>query len=47
MLGIIVIIMIICFCVRMKGLGQMVSLIYMPKVSSVLTIEKSNEDWKE
>ena len=46
-LGIIIIIVIICFCVRMKGLGQMVSLISMPKASIALPIEKSNEDWKE
>ena len=46
-LGIIVIIGIICFCVRLKGLGQLMSLISMPKVSSALPIVKSNEDWKE
>ena len=46
-LGIIVIMVIICFCVRMKGLGQVVSLVSMPKESIALPIEKSNEDWKE
>ena len=45
--GIIIIIVIICFCVKMKGFGQMVSLISMPKASIALPIEKSNEDLKE
>ena len=46
-LGLIIIIVIICFCVRMKGLGQLVSFLSMSKVSIALPIEKSNEDWKE
>ena len=45
--GIIIIIVIICFCVKMKGLGHMVSLISIPKASIALPIEKLNEDWKE
>ena len=46
-LGLIIIIVIICFCVRTKGLGQLVSLLSMSKASIALPTEKSNEDWKE
>ena len=46
-LGIIITIVIICFCIRMKGLDKLVSLIAMCKSSTELPVDKMNDYWKE
>ena len=45
-LGVIIFIFIICFCVRMKNLGQLVSLLSISKTTTALPIYRTNY-WKE